>query len=75
MRPAQIEGRIVKATIKAILETTEGVRLQVSFGSETALIYPWQIVLEDRYWDEELRRRGGWNGLCGHFGLLHCSSE
>jgi hypothetical protein len=48
MRPAQIEGRIVKATIKAILETTEGVRLQVSFGSETALIYPWQIVLEDR---------------------------
>jgi hypothetical protein len=41
-------GRIVQATIKAIHETTEGLRLQVSFGSETALIYPWQIVLEDR---------------------------
>ena len=25
-------GRIVEATIKAIVETTEGVRLQVSFG-------------------------------------------
>jgi hypothetical protein len=31
-------GRIVEATIKAIRETTEGVRLQVSFGAETALI-------------------------------------
>ncbi len=33
-------GRIVEATIKAVVETTEGVHLQVSFGSETALIYP-----------------------------------
>ena len=41
-------GRIVEAPIKAILETTEGVRLQVSFGDETALIYPWQIVKEAR---------------------------
>jgi hypothetical protein len=41
-------GRIVQAAIMAILETTDGMRLQVSFGSETALIYPWQIVLEDR---------------------------
>ena len=32
-------GRIVEATIKAVLETTEGVRLQVSFGDETARIY------------------------------------
>jgi hypothetical protein len=32
-------GRIVQATIKAILEKTDGVRLQVSFGSETASIY------------------------------------
>jgi hypothetical protein len=32
-------GRIVEATIKAFVETTEGVRLQVSFGEETALIY------------------------------------
>ena len=31
-------GRIVEATIKAIGDTTEGVRLQVSFGEETALI-------------------------------------
>ena len=41
-------GRIVEATIKAIRETTEGERLQVSFGEETALIYPWQIVIEAR---------------------------
>jgi hypothetical protein len=27
-------GRIVEATIKAIVDTTEGVRLQVSFGDE-----------------------------------------
>ena len=39
-------GRIVDATIKSVVETTEGVRLQVSFGEETALIYPWQIVIE-----------------------------
>jgi hypothetical protein len=36
-------GRIVQATIKAVVETTEGVRLQVSVGDETALIYLWQI--------------------------------
>jgi hypothetical protein len=41
-------GRIMEATIKAIRETTEGVRLQVSFGNETALIYTWQIVIEAR---------------------------
>jgi hypothetical protein len=39
-------GRIVEATVKAVVETTDGVRLQVSFGDETALIYPWQIVIE-----------------------------
>jgi hypothetical protein len=39
-------GRIVEATIKAILETTDGVPLQVSFGEKTAQIYPWQIVEE-----------------------------
>ena len=32
--------RIVEATVKAVVETTEAVGLQVSFGSETALIYP-----------------------------------
>ena len=41
-------GRIVEATIKAIVDTTEGARLQVSFGNETALIYLWQIVEEVR---------------------------
>lgn len=37
-------GRIVEATIKAVVQRTEGVRLQVSFGKETALIYLWQVV-------------------------------
>jgi hypothetical protein len=41
-------GRIVQATIKAIVDTTEDVRLQVSFGDETARIYLWQIVEESR---------------------------
>jgi hypothetical protein len=41
-------GRLVEAEVKAVRETTEGVRLQVSFGNETALIYPWQIVIEAR---------------------------
>jgi hypothetical protein len=37
-------GRLVDAEIKAIIETTQGTRLQVSFGDETARIYLWQIV-------------------------------
>lgn len=41
-------GRIVEATIKAIVDTTDGVRLQVSFGDGTARIYEWQIVEEAR---------------------------
>jgi hypothetical protein len=36
-------GRIVEATIKAIVDMTDGTRLQVSFGGETALIYLWQV--------------------------------
>jgi hypothetical protein len=40
-------GRIVEATIKAIVDTTEGARLQMSFGEETALTYPWQMVPSD----------------------------
>ena len=40
--------RIVEATIKAIVDTTDGLRLQVSFGEETAPIYPWQFVIEAR---------------------------
>jgi hypothetical protein len=39
---------IVEATIKAVLETTAGVRLQVSFGEETARVYLWQIAEEVR---------------------------
>ena len=38
-------GRIVEATIKALVDTTEGTRLQVDFGyDETALVYEWQVV-------------------------------
>ncbi len=37
-------GRLVDAQIKAIVETTEGQRLQVSFGNETARVYLWQVV-------------------------------
>jgi hypothetical protein len=38
------QGRIVEAEIKAVVEKTHGVRLQVSFGNETALIYLWQVI-------------------------------
>ena len=41
-------GRTVEVTIKAIMDTTEGVRLQVSFGDETARVYLWQIVEDGR---------------------------
>ena len=37
-------GRIVEAEIKAIIETTDGLRYNVAFGSEAAQIYQWQIV-------------------------------
>ena len=37
-------GRIVEAEVKAVVEKTHSVRLQVSFGNETALIYLWQVV-------------------------------
>jgi hypothetical protein len=37
-------GRIVEATVKAVVDATDGLRLQVSFGNETALIYLWQVV-------------------------------
>jgi len=33
-------GRIVEATIKAIVDMTDGTRLQVSFGGETVLDLP-----------------------------------
>jgi hypothetical protein len=41
-------GRIVEAEVKSVRETTEGLRLQVSFGEETALVYEWQIVQPKR---------------------------
>ncbi len=37
-------GRLVEADIKAVINTTDGVRLQVGFGEETARIYVWQVV-------------------------------
>ena len=37
-------GRLVDAEIRAIIDTTQGKRLQVSFGDETARIYVWQAV-------------------------------
>ena len=38
-------GRIVDATIKAVIERTDGKRLQVDFGKEeTAFIHLWQVV-------------------------------
>ena len=37
-------GRLVDAEIKAVTETAQGKRLQVSFGEETARIYVWQVV-------------------------------
>ena len=39
-------GRIAEATVKTVIETTNGVRLQVSVGEETERIYEWQIVKE-----------------------------
>jgi hypothetical protein len=37
-------GRIVDATVKAIVDTTDSVRLQVSLGDGTARTYLWQFV-------------------------------
>jgi transcription antitermination factor NusG len=38
-------GRIEEATVKDIVEHTDGLRLQVDFGHEqTALIHVWQVV-------------------------------
>ena len=37
-------GRIVDATVTAVVKRTEGIRLQVSYGrDETALVYLWQV--------------------------------
>jgi len=38
-------GRVVEATVTAIINRKGGVRLQVDFGKdETALVYLWQVV-------------------------------
>lgn len=38
-------GRIVEATIRAITQRTDGIRLQVDYGlDETALVRDWQVV-------------------------------
>ena len=38
-------GRIVDARVKAVIERTDGKRLQVDFGKdETALVHLWQVV-------------------------------
>jgi transcription antitermination factor NusG len=41
-------GKIEEAVIKAIIERADGLRLQVSVVGEdrTALIEPWQVVVE-----------------------------
>jgi hypothetical protein len=40
-------GKIVDATIKAIIESTDGVRYQVDFGhDQTALVHEWQVVTD-----------------------------
>jgi hypothetical protein len=38
-------GKIVDATIKAIIDSTDGMKYQVDFGfDQTALVQEWQIV-------------------------------
>ena len=38
-------GKIVDAVVKAVIERTDGLRLQVDVGHEkTALIHEWQVV-------------------------------
>jgi len=40
-----LNNQIIDATIRAIVEQTDGLRLQVDFGNEqTALIHEWQVV-------------------------------
>ena len=38
-------GRILEVTVKAVIERTDGKRLQVDFGKdETSLVHLWQVV-------------------------------
>jgi hypothetical protein len=42
-----LNNQIFDAVIRAVVEDTDGLRLQVDFGYEqTALIYEWQVVKE-----------------------------
>jgi hypothetical protein len=42
-----LNNRILDATIRAIVQDTDGLRYQVDFGHEqTALIHEWQVVKE-----------------------------
>lgn len=42
-----LNNRILDAVIRAVIEQTDGLRLQVDFGNErTALISEWQVVRE-----------------------------
>jgi len=42
-----VNNQIFDAVIRAVVEYTEGARLQVDFGHEqTALIHEWQVVKE-----------------------------
>jgi transcription antitermination factor NusG len=42
-------GQTVDATIKAIIEKTDGLRLQVDYEKDqTALIYEWQVAKNQR---------------------------
>lgn len=37
-------GRVVEATVKAVIERTDGIRLQVDYGNdETGLVGLWQV--------------------------------
>jgi hypothetical protein len=43
----KLSGQIAEATIRAVIERTDGLHLQVDFGyDQTALIEEWQVVQE-----------------------------
>lgn len=38
-------GRVEESVVRAVVDTTEGLKLQVDFGhEETALVHEWQVV-------------------------------
>jgi ribosomal 50S subunit-recycling heat shock protein len=40
-----LNNRIIDAVVRAVVEQTDGIRLQVDLGNEqTALIHEWQVV-------------------------------